>query len=46
MIHPKMVLCFFLYNIIVFYHSVFVAFLILKSIFIVYMALMANLNLK
>lgn len=41
-----MVLCFFVYNIIVFYHSVFVTFLILESVFIVYTALMANLNLK
>lgn len=46
MIHPKMLLCFFVYNIIVFYHSVFVIFLILESVFIVYMALMSNLNLK
>ncbi len=46
MIHPKMVLCFLVYNIIVFYHSVFVTFLILESVFIVYMTLMDNLNLK
>ncbi len=46
MIHPKMLLCFLVYNIIVFYHSVFVTFLILESVFIVYMTLMANLNLK
>ena len=41
-----MLLCFLVYNIIVFYHSVFVTFLILESVFIVYMTLMANLNLK
>ena len=46
MIHPKKLLCFLVCNIIVFYHSVFVTFLILESVFIVYMTLMANLNLK
>ncbi len=46
MIHPKMLLRFLVYNIIVFYHSVFVTFLILESVFIVYMTLMDNLNLK
>ena len=43
---PEMLLRFLVYNIIVFYHSVFVTFLILESVFIVYMTLMANLNLK